>query len=1138
MADYLLFDNANRAAPPSGTGGPWVLNPDWTIEANKLHPYVGSLFEKFLLSPTPINSKNVNFRVKVILTVGRAAAFIWDWIDNNHFRRAFIMGAGGAVFHEHIGTGPETVLLNDEAPSGLVLGDTVWVAREKVTQEGIDGYVLKVYAEDGVEVLYTSPMAVPVNTTDLPETGLWGIAPYHDIDEVQTDGISTGPETVATPTFSHAAGQQALNTPISFQCATAGVTFHYTTDGSTPTTASPTGTSVTLTADMTLKVIAVKAGMTSSAVASRSFTIPYVPGGVPAGTVRVFRATPPAGGTFVPLPGLVGRTKTVIRATFRLNAQGVADAKVDGGITLFTVRGANALDYYKARVVAGVIEYRLQEVFTFDSASNPIPDFVAGQAYTVDLELTGLNQCAMKLNGVTRFTGTHANLNDFHVGTFLGGDGLALSPDARLTMDSLEIFSTTATQITANYNDPSPVTLNRLLNGLGRPRIINPVLIPTWKFIRLHDIHSFIEVSNTPQAGFIEFEGQWFKWTDAYESEFIAAVPDNITLLINGGYRENAPGTGGQIDGLVDSSDPVDMVLWHKVFRFAKWDLTQRKSPIRVLWSPWNEPGGAYGLNSGDPEVDAVKYAGIWNGICDYFPVEDGIYAGGAFLPNHVSDLAIQHIPDAKLPRNIDVHVYANDDSWYTNPIPDSSVKNAEAARVRARPEGCGGLVTIDYWQTEGNMSVYNMNADDDNDLPITGKAFAGAIELWKRDRYQRLDLKANVFMDSADKDDKGPSVVTEGPLWEWRNAMSTQDGRTKPTGWTFWFYDRHFDIRLTETVTGRYGVGAIISRNAEATGLRVTGYDLQFPEVVADEILGARTVEYFFPNCPLGGTVEHAYLVDENTSSVYEDGVGTGLLIDNPSLATLTYEQGGARLVVQTTGGSQHHVEIAFSGSGNPDSAITSITPAPTSATVYAGAGRRFTATVAGTGDFDDSVTWSKVVSGNPLTLYPQSDGSVIVLVAANATPGAYQVRATSVQEGSKTGTATITVEALPTGGGGAERPTWELGEVDFSFNIVESSRRLDAEGDQPLLITVVAQLLNGQFLPTTDFDPEISVVSNGENVWQTATWAPGARASLPVVGDVAEPLEKGSYVVSIRLKNAVGTILRSDRLGIIDVS
>ncbi|GAA4254321.1 hypothetical protein GCM10022255_058580 [Dactylosporangium darangshiense] len=89
------------------------------------------------------------------------------------------------------------------------------------------------------------------------------------------------PTTVATPTFTPPAGAYTSAQSVAISTSTAGATIRYTTDGSTPTAASAQYTGpITLTADTTLKAIAVKSGLTDSAVATGAYTItPVCTGG-------------------------------------------------------------------------------------------------------------------------------------------------------------------------------------------------------------------------------------------------------------------------------------------------------------------------------------------------------------------------------------------------------------------------------------------------------------------------------------------------------------------------------------------------------------------------------------------------------------------------------------------------------------------------------------------------------------------------------------------------------------------------------------------------------------------------------------------------------------------------------------------
>lgn len=89
---------------------------------------------------------------------------------------------------------------------------------------------------------------------------------------------------VADPSFSPKAGTYATAQAISITSTTPGARIHYTTDGSAPTSSSPTFVApIEVGATVTIRAIAVKSGSTSSAVTSAAYSItPVVP---PAGSI-------------------------------------------------------------------------------------------------------------------------------------------------------------------------------------------------------------------------------------------------------------------------------------------------------------------------------------------------------------------------------------------------------------------------------------------------------------------------------------------------------------------------------------------------------------------------------------------------------------------------------------------------------------------------------------------------------------------------------------------------------------------------------------------------------------------------------------------------------------------------------------
>jgi hypothetical protein len=83
---------------------------------------------------------------------------------------------------------------------------------------------------------------------------------------------------VATPVIDPNGGSYSASRLVTLSCATAGATIKYTTDGSTPSTTngiifSPAVAMITISQTCTLKVIAIKSGMTDSDIASAYFVI-------------------------------------------------------------------------------------------------------------------------------------------------------------------------------------------------------------------------------------------------------------------------------------------------------------------------------------------------------------------------------------------------------------------------------------------------------------------------------------------------------------------------------------------------------------------------------------------------------------------------------------------------------------------------------------------------------------------------------------------------------------------------------------------------------------------------------------------------------------------------------------------------
>src|SRR5436853_2842105 len=115
---------------------------------------------------------------------------------------------------------------------------------------------------------YTGPITVAQTTTVKAIAQAPGLAPSG-----ATSGTYPIQGQVAPPTFSPPAG--TYGAPVSVTLSDAqSATIYYTTDGSTPTTASTLYTgAISVTQSMTINAMATASGMTNSTVASATYTI-------------------------------------------------------------------------------------------------------------------------------------------------------------------------------------------------------------------------------------------------------------------------------------------------------------------------------------------------------------------------------------------------------------------------------------------------------------------------------------------------------------------------------------------------------------------------------------------------------------------------------------------------------------------------------------------------------------------------------------------------------------------------------------------------------------------------------------------------------------------------------------------------
>lgn len=147
------------------------------------------------------------------------------------------------------------------------------------TTEGASIY----YTTDGSSAtvdstLYTEPIAVHGDGTNI---SIHTIVIKDGMKSRSTDRtFKINYPRLSTPTFSITDQHIEKNTVIEFNSTDTDITFHYTTDGTDPTSDSDTATSYTVTEDVTLKLITVKDGYKNSYVRTDTYSVADIGTGI------------------------------------------------------------------------------------------------------------------------------------------------------------------------------------------------------------------------------------------------------------------------------------------------------------------------------------------------------------------------------------------------------------------------------------------------------------------------------------------------------------------------------------------------------------------------------------------------------------------------------------------------------------------------------------------------------------------------------------------------------------------------------------------------------------------------------------------------------------------------------------------
>jgi hypothetical protein len=144
-------------------------------------------------------------------------------------------------------------------------------------------------------------------------------------------------------------------------------------------------------------------------------------------------------------------------------------------------------------------------------------------------------------------------------------------------------------------------------------------------------------------------------------------------------------------------------------------------------------------------------------------------------------------------------------------------------------------------------------------------------------------------------------------------------------------------------------------------------------------------------------------------TWAITSVGHASGTSIDSSGKLTVASDEAKSSITVKATSAEDNRV----SGTVTVQiPTVTNVTITPSTAEVAKGGSTTFSATVAASGGAVETVTWSVVTTGvNENTKFPNPTSSGLFQVASDETVASITIRATSTADGSKSGTATVSV-------------------------------------------------------------------------------------------------------------------------------
>jgi hypothetical protein len=199
---------------------------------------------------------------------GTAVKFTTPTIANG---KVYVAGKGSVSAFGLLSAVSPTATAPTLSPAGGTYTSAQTVSLADTTPGAVMYYTTDGSTPTTASATYTAAITVVSATTTVKAIA---VASGYTTSPVSSATYTISTPTAATPTFTPAAGTYTSAQSVTLADTTSGASIYYTTDGTTPTTASARySAAITVSATTTIKAIAAAAGFTNSAVSSATYTI-------------------------------------------------------------------------------------------------------------------------------------------------------------------------------------------------------------------------------------------------------------------------------------------------------------------------------------------------------------------------------------------------------------------------------------------------------------------------------------------------------------------------------------------------------------------------------------------------------------------------------------------------------------------------------------------------------------------------------------------------------------------------------------------------------------------------------------------------------------------------------------------------